>query len=273
MGWHQAASWDGRSFRFEGLAPGAYDLGVGSGISEESVVYVEGIHVTAGAQAHDVRLQPLDLRGRFWSFDVLAVDESNRPVPARLLAFYAGGDVAQLGSSGKRQILAREREVEAMVVQAKGYFSLLLKPFQGTRKVILKRGLPVVLVWPDQIKLPEHEGIRLHVHLEPEGQGDPGTVSAGAARFGRDNSPAAGFSKGGATRLELAVPAAGTYRVVVALRGERKGLLATEPLTLSAGGRLRVGSGGPAPEHHIQWRQEELARALGQLALAMTHGR
>jgi len=140
-------------FRFQGLKPGSYMLAVGAGIEERTVERIRGISAGPGV-VRDARLDPLDLRGRYRVIRLNVLDEDGRTVNAFVIAKYPSGR-SQVGWTRWPGILTAKEREEYLLVEADGFLPVALEPFDGPRKLVLKRGLPVTLRYAGEAPLPE----------------------------------------------------------------------------------------------------------------------
>lgn len=249
MGWANAElDADGR-FRLDGLRPGLYSVRAGIGEDHDDAVLVD---VEAGAG--ETQVPPLDLRGLLTLFDSRVVNAEGRVLKATLSMMSpmvqkgddAYGFPERLGTVRRgRQIVYGTRVGARLMVEAKGYFPVVIDPLEAPDEIVLQRGFDVDLRIVSSAALAETPG-ELKVELLAL------NLDAGLPRQIRrsleNRSPSkAVVRKDGTARLR--VPAAGEYAVQISIDYEvRPGYHLARKLSSEKPFRLTIGadSGGVA---------------------------
>jgi len=277
-GWiYERVERDG-SFEFQGLAAGRYTLRAGIGEGHSLAGLVEDIALIVGDN-HDPRLEPLDLRGLFRSFDLMVVDEQGLPVRAAVYSFQeilrdgrtlvAGPD--WVGTTSEDALLLGAEPEYALMLDAQGYFPVLIDPLDPPNEVVMRRGRELELEWTGPIKLAELPA-RLQLELVPLSSDHPVNRATRYLRtLMRPWSPGRVYLDAtDATRTR--VPRAGTYRLIWTIDYEyrsghhmnREIELETDQL-LSVGDELdryQVALDRAVLEREIEWLRERFAERV-----------
>jgi len=203
-GWHEIVV-ERDSFRFKGLRPGSYTLRVEPRGDSAAGVAVPGIVVVA-PESTDGRLEPLDLRGAFRSLDLRVVDSDGKRLSASVFV-KRGTHLEHLGSSDRGGFLIGHAPLDAILVEADGYFPRQLDPSNLPELVVLERGFSVPIHWASGTAL-EDLNFDVQVELAPVGETAPtGPLAFYLRRWG----PRVGILG----EEEPHVPTPGTYELRV----------------------------------------------------------
>ncbi|MDF1800745.1 MAG: sigma-70 family RNA polymerase sigma factor, partial [Planctomycetota bacterium] len=193
------------SFRFQGLRPGSYTLRVEPKGDAAAGGVVPGV-VVAALESTDGRLDPLDLRGAFRSLDLQVVNSDGQRLSASIYTL-RGSHLEHIGSSDRGGFLVGHAPLDAILVEADGYFPRQLDPGNLPELVVLERGFRVPIRWASGTAL-EDLNFSVQVELTPVGVAAPkGPLAYYLRRWG----PRVGILG----QDEPHVPAPGTYELRV----------------------------------------------------------
>jgi len=144
------------AFTLGDLPAGTYRVAVCVG-NQSPIEVVTGVEVRSGAETRDARLDPLDLRGRLWVFELrLEAPHVRGPVRGNTLFGPAGTEPRERGyfSDSPTRLLATVPVIDVLL-EAEGCRTVLLRGVDGDRTVRLEPALEVELVLPADVPLPE----------------------------------------------------------------------------------------------------------------------
>ena len=200
------------------LRPGSYRVTVALAGDPDPLAVVEDVVVLAGETTRDVRLSPIDLRGRFALARIELVDDQGAAVasPGRVRArpHGAAAPVRAFEIEGGRAHVPLRGLALDLEVQVQGYRTARLESVDGDRRVALRRGLPLVLQLGPSFAPPAAPA-RLVATLAWQGTAD--RDAGGRASASGATAP---FDANGEARFELAEP--GRYTVQLFLSGGTK---------------------------------------------------
>jgi hypothetical protein len=219
VGWLLGTIDEQGDLRVNHLKPGNYTVAVSINANDRDAIFFENVIITPG-RCSDPRLSPLDLRGRARPIKIVTCDENGVPVNALAHAILTDGSFMRLTDTRQPILLPVDKTIATILVHAEGYFPESLGPVEGTREVVLRRGLDVTLAWSGSEPLPESP-YSLVARLETVSPQPEIPGGRAAASYVRDAwSPSHGsFAPDG--RLVLKVREPGRYKLSWKLRFER----------------------------------------------------
>ncbi len=142
-------------FVFEGLPPGAYDVGVWLQGDREALRRIEDVWVADGSQNTDGRLQNIDLRNEIHSFRLTLEGTGDEPVSGNARYAPAGSEVWQhrYFEGSEVTLLARTAAVDVLL-DVKGYRLQRLEDLRGDRTLTLAKNLRVRVLLTGDAELP-----------------------------------------------------------------------------------------------------------------------
>jgi hypothetical protein len=216
--WVQGEIESGGQFHINHLRPGSYTIAVSMNRNDSDATFIAGVKVTTGS-CSDARLRPIDLRHRTRQILIETHDEVGRPVNATAYAILDDGGWLRVGATNRPILLPIDRPISTILIDPQGnYFPESLGPVEGTREVVLDRGIEVTLEWAGEDLLPS-QPYSLMARLEPTAAQKPVIGGRRAESYVRDSwSPSRGGFSSLDKRAVLRVREPGRYTLSWMLR-------------------------------------------------------